>query len=188
MNRNLCTQMKGGINKVTIPSHKRSFFLLPILGMVFFASLSFVHDGFRTNRDIQSYYIPLIIGLAAGLIISYYRNRIETDARSFERQLSKEREDAALGRAAAPLPLMCTWTSALPLSRQPCAKLVVLGWHGDCFSVAANQGGITPINKLLAVASRRKPTAGLRGAAQARKLSSRVRQSKGLIPRLRKGK
>ena len=69
--------------------------------MVFFASLSFVHDGFRTNRDIQSYYIPLIVGLAAGLIISYYRYRIETDSRSFERQLSKEREDAALGRAAA---------------------------------------------------------------------------------------
>ena len=101
MNRNLCNQMNGGIKKVTIPSHKKSFFLLPILGMVFFASLSFVHDGFRTNRDIQSYYIPLIIGLVAGLIISYYRNRIETDARSFERQLSKEREDAALGRAAA---------------------------------------------------------------------------------------
>lgn len=84
-----------------MPSRKKSFFLLPILVMVFFAFLSFVHDGFRTDRDIQSYYIPLIIGLAAGLIISYYRNRIETNSRSFERQLSKEREDAALGRAAA---------------------------------------------------------------------------------------
>ena len=69
--------------------------------MVFFAFLSFVHDGFRTNRDIQSYCIPLAVGLVAGLIISYYRKRIETDSRSFERRLAKEREDAVLGRAAA---------------------------------------------------------------------------------------
>ena len=89
------------MNKMEWLLHKKSYILVPISGMVFFALLSFVHDGFQTDRSLQSYYIPLIIGFTVGLIIRLYQHTIETNTRSFERQLSKEREAAALGRAAA---------------------------------------------------------------------------------------
>lgn len=80
---------------------KKWLYLFPFVGMGIFMLLSFTHDGFNTQRSIESYYLPLIVGFVMGCLISFFQYRIETKSRSYERQLSKVREDAALGRAAA---------------------------------------------------------------------------------------
>jgi two-component system, NtrC family, sensor histidine kinase HydH len=75
--------------------------LYPFAGMAAFVFLSFLHDGFRTDRSIDTFFLPIGVGLTVGTVIGLMQNRIETKTRAYERQLSKEREDAALGRAAA---------------------------------------------------------------------------------------
>lgn len=80
---------------------KRLLLLYPLMGVAAFMMLSFAHDGFTTDRDIESYYLPMTVGFTVGSIIAYLRYMIETRTRRYERQLSKEREDAVLGRAAA---------------------------------------------------------------------------------------
>jgi signal transduction histidine kinase len=82
-------------------SDKKLFLLYFLAGIMAFALLSFAHDGFRTDRAIQSYYLPISVGAGVGGMIAYFRNKIEARTRMYERRLSKEREDAAMGRAAA---------------------------------------------------------------------------------------
>jgi two-component system sensor histidine kinase HydH len=82
-------------------SDKRLLLLYPLCGIAAFVLLSFVHDSFRTDRDLETYYLPMTVGFTVGCIIAYFRYAIETRTRRYERQLSKEREDAVLGRAAA---------------------------------------------------------------------------------------
>jgi two-component system, NtrC family, sensor histidine kinase HydH len=82
-------------------SDKRLLLLYPLFGIGAFVLLSFVHDSFRTDRGIETYYLPMTVGFTVGSIIAYFRYAIETRTRRYERQLSKEREDAVLGRAAA---------------------------------------------------------------------------------------
>jgi signal transduction histidine kinase len=77
------------------------FQILPLLGAMVFICLSFFHDGMRTDRDLQSYYLPIAVGATVGLVIAYLENRMEIRTRKYERQLSREREDAALGRVAS---------------------------------------------------------------------------------------
>ena len=77
------------------------FVLFPIVGAMIFICLSFVHDGLRTDRDLQSYYLPIGVGMTVGLTVAFLQNRMQTRTRKYERQLSREREDAALGRVAA---------------------------------------------------------------------------------------
>ena len=45
--------------------------------------------------------MPFIVGFSVGLTFGIMKERIESKSRSYERQLSREREDAALGRSAA---------------------------------------------------------------------------------------
>jgi two-component system, NtrC family, sensor histidine kinase HydH len=73
----------------------------PALGALGFCLLSFAHDGFELNRSLSTYLLPMMVGLVMGSTIGYFRTKIENRTRMYERQLSKEREDAALGRAAA---------------------------------------------------------------------------------------
>lgn len=82
-------------------SDKKFFLLYPLTGIMAFALLSFAHDGFRMDRGIETYYLPIAVGAGMGCIIAYFRNKIEARTRMYERKLSKEREDAAMGRAAA---------------------------------------------------------------------------------------
>jgi two-component system, NtrC family, sensor histidine kinase HydH len=77
------------------------FVVSPLLGAIVFICLSFFHDGLRTDRDFQSYYLPIAVGMTVGLVIALLQDRMETRTRKYERQLSREREDAALGRVAA---------------------------------------------------------------------------------------
>lgn len=80
---------------------RKWLYAIPFVGMGIFMLLSFAHDGFNTERSIETYFLPLTVGFVTGCLISFFQYRIETKSRSYERQLSREREDAALGRAAA---------------------------------------------------------------------------------------
>jgi two-component system, NtrC family, sensor histidine kinase HydH len=84
-----------------LPVARTRIMQYPLAGMVVFVFLSFLHDGFRTDRSIDTFLLPIGVGLAVGMVIAVMQNRIEVKTRAYERQLSKEREDAALGRAAA---------------------------------------------------------------------------------------
>ena len=77
------------------------FQVFPLVGAMLFICLSFFHDGLRTDRDLQSYYLPITVGATVGLVIAYLQNRMQIRTRKYERQLSREREDAALGRVAS---------------------------------------------------------------------------------------
>lgn len=77
------------------------FQIFPLVGAMIFIGLSFFHDGMRTDRDLQSYYLPVTVGVTVGLVIAYLQNRMQNRTRRYERQLSREREDAALGRVAS---------------------------------------------------------------------------------------
>lgn len=87
--------------KRTIMNVRLRFVLFPTVGAMVFICLSFVHDGLRTDRDLQSYYMPIGVGMTVGLTVAFLQNRVQTRTRRYERQLSREREDAALGRVAA---------------------------------------------------------------------------------------
>lgn len=80
---------------------KKSLIFYPIAGMAIFVLLSFFHDGMRTDRTVQSYIVPLVVGFCVGFMISYLTNRVEEKSRTFERRLSRQREEAAIGRTAA---------------------------------------------------------------------------------------
>lgn len=82
-------------------SDKRLLVLYPVVGVMLFMLLSYAHEGFISDRSIETYYLPMTVGFTVGCVIAFMRNTIETRTRQYERQLSKEREDAALGRAAA---------------------------------------------------------------------------------------
>jgi signal transduction histidine kinase len=82
-------------------SDKRLLLLYPVVGVMLFLLLSFTHEGFRWDRDIETYYLPMTVGFTVGSVIAYFRNTIETRTRRYERHLAEEREDALLGRAAA---------------------------------------------------------------------------------------
>ncbi len=75
--------------------------LYPLVGMAAFALLSFIHDDLSLDRTIDTFFLPIGVGFTVGTIIGLMQNRIEAKTRAYERQISKEREDAALGRAAA---------------------------------------------------------------------------------------
>jgi two-component system, NtrC family, sensor histidine kinase HydH len=85
----------------TLMNERLRFVLFPVVGAMVFICLSFVHDGLRTDRDLQTYYLPIGVGITVGLTVAFLQNRMETRTRKYERQLSREREDAALGRVAA---------------------------------------------------------------------------------------
>jgi len=62
--------------------------------------LSFVHDSFRTDRALK------LLSADDGRLYRRMRHRLfparhRNEDERYERQLSKEREDAVLGRAAA---------------------------------------------------------------------------------------
>lgn len=82
-------------------SDKRLLVLYPLVGVMTFVLLSYAHEGFIWDRTIDTYYLPMTVGFTVGCIIAFMRNTIETRTRQYERQLSREREDAILGRAAA---------------------------------------------------------------------------------------
>lgn len=82
-------------------SGKRVLMLYPLVGIMGFMLLSYAHEGFVSDRAIDTYYLPMTVGFTVGCVIALMRNTIETRTRQYERQLSKEREDAVLGRAAA---------------------------------------------------------------------------------------
>jgi two-component system, NtrC family, sensor histidine kinase HydH len=84
-----------------LPLARRRVLLYPLIGMVCFILLSFAHDGFRGDRSMDTFFLPIGVGLTIGTVIGLLQNRMEIKTRTYERQLSKEREDAALGRAAA---------------------------------------------------------------------------------------
>lgn len=84
-----------------LQSFSKYFALYPLAGMTLFACLSFAHDGFRTDRTIQSFYLPIAVGFSVGIIVGYLQDRMRVKTSRYERQLSKEREDAVLGRATA---------------------------------------------------------------------------------------
>lgn len=75
--------------------------LSPLIGSGVFILLSFAHDGFDTDRTIESYFLPITVGFTVGSIIAYFRYTIESRVRMYEQHLSKEREHAVLGRTAA---------------------------------------------------------------------------------------
>jgi two-component system sensor histidine kinase HydH len=75
--------------------------LYALCGTAVFVFLSFLHDGFRTDRSMDTFLLPMGVGFTVGTVISLMQNRIEAKTRAYERHLSREREDAALGRAAA---------------------------------------------------------------------------------------
>lgn len=77
------------------------FQIFPLVGAMVFICLSFFHDGMRTDRDLESYYLPVTVGVTVGLVIAHLQNRMQNRTRRYERQLSREREDAALGRVAS---------------------------------------------------------------------------------------
>ena len=77
------------------------FQIFPLIGAMVFICLSFFHDGLRTDRDLESYYLPITVGMTVGFVIAYLQNRMQVRTRKYERQLSREREDAALGRVAS---------------------------------------------------------------------------------------
>jgi signal transduction histidine kinase len=82
-------------------SDKKLLLLYPVVGVMIFMLLSYGHEGFIWDRSIDTYYLPMTVGFTVGSVIAFMRNTIETRTRKYERQLSQEREDAALGRAAA---------------------------------------------------------------------------------------
>ena len=82
-------------------SGKRVLVLYPLVGVMAFLLLSYAHEGFVSDRSLETYYLPITVGFTVGCVIALMRNTIETRTRQYERQLSKEREDAVLGRAAA---------------------------------------------------------------------------------------
>ncbi len=77
------------------------FQIFPLIGAMVFICLSFFHDGLRTDRDLESYYLPITVGMTVGFVVAYLQNRMQVRTRKYERQLSREREDAALGRVAS---------------------------------------------------------------------------------------
>jgi putative nucleotidyltransferase with HDIG domain len=55
----------------------KSFILFPLVGVSAFIIISFFHDGLNTSRNIQSYFVPILVGFLVGTIMGLMKVRLD---------------------------------------------------------------------------------------------------------------